>query len=369
VKESDNMNMDEFRKAMDKQFGENTLIEFDKDEVARVESISTGIPSLDLATGVGGFPRGRIIEVFGPEGAGKTTVVLKAMAQSQKDAGKEPRITYKPTGPVKKLTGRAGLIDVEHAFDPSLAIMHGMEMGKDSGFYMTQPSSGMEAMRILEMMIDSDLFDIIALDSVAGLATDDEIKADVKDKTMASVAQLMSTNLKQLTSKINKSRTVVIFVNQIREKPAVLYGSPETTPGGRSLKFYSSMRMRVAKGESIMEGTLQIGHRWKVKIVKNKVAPPFSSTEVDLYYRDSEKKGKKAGFDIWSDIIDAGKEMGIIEQGGSQYRFVDSNGEMHKANGLVALKDLLESRPDVFEEISNLVAGVGSDVVKQNEQE
>ena len=179
----------------------------------------------------------------------------------------------------------------------------------------------------------------------------------------------MSANLKKLTSLINKSRTIVIFINQIREKPAVKFGSPETTPGGRALKFYSSMRIRVAKKDALYEGsTNMIGHRMKLTIKKNKVAPPFQSTEIDLYYRDSEPKGKKAGFDIFSDTIETAKAMGIIELRGSSYNYVNQEtGEVHKASGLVKWKAYLEEHPEVMQEITDEIIGVSSDDSKQEE--
>lgn len=350
------MNIEKFQEEMDKKFGENALIEMDG-ELAEVEVISTGLPSLDLALGVGGFPRGRVIEIFGPEGAGKTTVALKAMAEAQRLGGTLPRTTY-PHVDVKPLTGRVGLIDVEHGFDPSLAKLHGLKMGKGSGFFFSQPSGGDEALQLLEYMVSSGLFDIITVDSVAGLTTLDEQKSNIGDKLIATTAQLMSAGLKKLVGLINKSRTVVIFINQIREKPAVLYGSPETTTGGRALKYYSSVRLRISKGEQISEGSQQIGHILKIRVVKNKVAPPFETTEIDLYYRASDKKGKEAGFDVFSDLIKTAKSSGVVELAGSQYRYIDKEtGEVHKASGLVAWKAYLEQNSEIMDKITNEMLG------------
>lgn len=339
--------IEELSKAMEKTFGA-PLLELG-DGIAEVEVIPTGIPSLDLATGVGGLPRGRIIEIFGPEGAGKTTVAVKAMATAQKMAGQLPRLTYKKAdlSQIKPLTGRVGMLDVEHAFTPAVAQIHGLQMGKGSGFFFDQPNSGEEALQKLEMMVNSNLFDIIVVDSVAGLTTLEEEKKDIGETVMAGTAQLMSSALKKLVKAINKSRTVVIFINQIREKPAVMYGSPETTPGGRALKFYASMRIRVSKGESIMEGSTQVGHRLKMDIRKNKVAPPFEKAEIDLYYRPA--KGKEAGFDTWSSLIEVAQKTGVVELRGSQYQYVDkTTGEIHKAQGLVKWKQYLEENPHVY---------------------
>lgn len=360
--------MASFLAGMDKQFGERSLVEFGVG-VAEVEALPTGIPSLDLALGVGGMPRGRIIEIYGPEGAGKTTVALKIMANAQANAGQLPRTTFEiGDKEIRPTTGRVGFLDVEHAFTPSLAELHGVKMGKGSGFYFDQPTGGVEAMQKLEFMVNSNLFDIVVVDSVAGLTTLEEEKKDIGTQVMAGVAQLMSSSLKQLTSLINKSRTVVIFINQIREKPAVMFGSPETTPGGRALKFYSSIRLRVAGGESIMDGKTKFGHRMKITVRKNKVAPPFETTEIDLYYRDG--KGKKAGFDIWADMVDVSQAVGVVALNGSSYSFVDPNtGEIHKAAGLVKWKEYLEANPRIYDMIIDIVNGGNGDVGEPTQSE
>lgn len=345
--------------AMEKQFGE-PLVELG-DGIAQVETISFGLPSLDLATGVGGAPRGRIIEIYGPEGAGKTTVLIKLMAQAQKLAGKLPRMTYRgDRSLIKPITGRVGLLDVEHAFDPSLAALHDLQMGKGSGFFFDQPTGGDEAMAKLRMMIESNLFDVIGIDSVAGLTTLEEREKEAGDKVMAGTAQLMSAELKKLVPLINASRTVVVFINQERDKPAVMFGSPTTTTGGRALKFYASMRIRIARGESIMAGNLQVGHRMKIDIKKNKVAPPFEKAEIDLYYRSTDKK--EAGFDVWSDLLKVAQETGVVELRGSTYQYIDKEtGEVHKAAGQVKWKEYLEEHPEVYGKIVNEV--MGSDVI------
>jgi recombination protein RecA len=344
--------------AMEKAFGD-PLVELGEG-MAQVETISFGLPSLDLITGVGGAPRGRIVEIYGPEGAGKTTLLVKLMAYAQLMAGKIPRMTYQgDKSKIKLLTGRVGLLDVEHAFDPSLAVLHGLRMGKGSGFYFDQPTGGDEAIEKLKMMIQSNLFDVIGIDSVAGLTVLEERNKEAGDKVIAGVAGLMSAELKKITAMANKSRTVVVFINQEREKPAVMFGSPITTTGGRALKFYASLRMRVTKKESLKDGDLQVGHTMGIKVTKNKVAPPFESTDIDLYYRETSK-GAEAGFDVWSDLLKTGKDMGVIELGGSQYRYVDkSTGEVHKANGEVKWKEYLRSRPDVVSLIEYEILGDG----------
>lgn len=347
--------------AMEKQFGD-PLIELG-DGIAQVETISFGLPSLDMITGVGGAPRGRIIEIYGPEGAGKTTLLVKLMAFAQQAAGQMPRMSYDgDKSSVQPLTGRVGILDVEHAFDPTLASLHGLEMGKGSGFYFDQPTGGEEAIEKLKMMIQSNLFDVIGVDSVAGLTVLDERKKEAGSRVIAGVAGLLSAELKQVTAMANKSRTIVVFINQEREKPAVMFGSPITTTGGRALKFYSSMRMRVTKKESIRDGDLQVGHVVGIKINKNKVAPPFEDTDIDLYYR-ATSKGKEAGFDVWSDLLNTARAVGIIDLRGSSYQFVDpTTGEMHKASGEVKWKEYLAGRPDVVETIKNLMNGADTNV-------
>lgn len=347
------MDMNQLLKSMDKKFGDGSLREFGEYSTD-VEAIPTGIPSLDLITGIGGFPRGRIIEIYGGEGAGKTTIALKIMAEAQRLKGQMPR-GKQINENTKPIAGRVGFLDVEHALNPSLMELHGVRTEKGSGFYFDQPMGGDEALDKLYMMVSSNLFDVIVVDSVAGLTTLDEREQDAGESVMAGTARLMSTNLKKLTSVINASRTIVIFINQIREKPAVKFGSPETTSGGRALKFYSSMRLRISKKEQIKEGsTLQIGHTMGISVKKNKLAPPFESTEVNLYYRDSESKGKRGGFDIETDLIQTAKATGVIELRGSQYNYVDmETGELFKANGLVAFMKLIDENEGLLEKITN----------------
>ena len=339
--------MDGLVAALDKAFGPNSLIELDQGgRIIPIDVLSTGIPSLDYATGVGGFPRGRIVEVFGPENTGKTTIIIKTMAETQKRLAKQGKVA------------RCGFIDMEHAFDPSLARLHGANLSKGQGFHFSQPNTGQDALQMLEVMVDSNLFEIVAVDSVASLVTQAEYEGKIGDIHIASTAQLMSHTLKKLVGKINKSKTVVIFANQIRERPAVQYGSNETTSGGRALKFYASMRLRIANAGRISEGADPIGHHMKISVVKNKVAPPYQTTVVDLYYRDSVKKERKAGFDIFGDIITTAQAMGIIELTGSQYKYIDkSTGEVHKEQGLVKWRKYLEIKTDVADAIVAEIMG------------
>jgi recombination protein RecA len=330
------------------------------DGVADVETIPIGIHSMDLATGVGGLPRGRIIEIYGPESSGKTTIALKAIASVQQLAGKMPRTTGKNKEDVRPILGRCGFLDVEHAFDPSLAQMHGVQMGKGSNFYFDQPMGGDECLDKLKMMVETNLFDMIVVDSVAGLTTLDEREKSAGDKVIAGTASLMSASLKSLVSVVNKSRTVVIFINQERDKPAVLYGSPITTTGGRALKFYASMRIRVSKRESITKGTHKIGHIVKVVFNKNKVAPPYTDAEIPLYYVDTDTK--QAGFDIWEDTITTAIETGVIQLKGSTYMIVNpETGEVWKKQGKVKLIQFLSENTDVYDMVVNLLMEEKSD--------
>lgn len=350
--------INKFLADMNKIFGEDSPVEFGYN-ISRVEVIPTGIPSLDLKLGVGGIPRGRIVEIYGPESAGKTTLAIKIMAEAQKMAGKLPRVTYDgDIHDIKPMTGRVGFIDVEHSFSPSLAAIHGLQMGEGSAFYFTQPTGGDRALQILEYMVRSNLFDVVVVDSVAGLTSLDEQEKDIGDKVIAGTATLMSSGLKKLVPMISDSRTVVIFINQLRDKPAVMFGSPETTPGGRALKFYASIRIRVAKRAAIMEGTEQVGHTMYIDIKKNKVAPPFQSTEIDLLYRDS--KGRSAGFDIFGDLMEVAQLTGVVELRGSTYQYINKEtGEIFKANGKVKWRELLDNKPELRDMIIRDIITIG----------
>lgn len=351
-----------FMDMMDKKFGERSLVEFE-DGVASVSAISSGLLSLDNALGIGGFPRGRIVEIYGGEASGKTTLAIKCAVECQRRKGQLPiMIAYKDEKE-KRLTGRVGFLDVEHAFNPEYAKMHGLDLSKGSGFVFDQPMSGVEAMQKLEYMIDSNLFDLVIVDSVAGLTTLDEDNKDIGQQVIAGTAQLMSSGLKKLKGKISQSRTVVIFINQIRDKPAVMFGSPETTTGGRALKFYSSIRIRVSRAESISKGTNKIGHQMKIMINKNKVAPPYKSTIIDLNYEE--------GFDTFKDMIGVSTALGVVELRGSSYVFVSRvTGEIHKASGKVKWQEYLQENPEVYAEIEkHVMEGGFNDGNQEAEQE
>ena len=354
-----NPELEKFLKEIEKKFGERAVCEFDN-SVAHVEAIPTGIPSLDYILGIGGLPRGRVIEIYGAEGAGKTTIAIRAMAECQARAGQLPLNTYENPEEIniKPLTGRVGFIDVEHAFSPQVAQNIGLQVGEGSGFFFSQPNSGTEAMAILEYMVNSGLFDIITVDSVAGLTSLEEDKADMGAKVIAGTASLMSHSLKKLVPAIDRTGTTVIFINQIREKPAVMFGSPETTPGGRALKFFSSVRLRIARQSAIMENsTTQCGHTVGISVKKNKVAPPFKSTAVDLIYYDVPDKFE-AGFQEGDDLMETAKLAGIIQLKGSQYQFIDQNtGEIVKANGKVKFFELLDERPEIRQAIVDQLLG------------
>lgn len=288
-----------------------------------VEVIPTGNILIDRALGVGGFPRGRIIEVFGPESSGKTTLTLTVIAQAQ------------------KMGGLAGFIDVEHALDPAYAKKLGVKIDE---LLVSQPSSGEEALRICETLVRSNALDVIVLDSVAALVTKAELEGEIGDTTVGAQARLMSAALRKLTALISKASTVVIFTNQIREKIGVMFGNPETTPGGKALKFYSSVRVDIRRIGAIKQadGTV-IGNRTKVKLVKNKVAPPFTEAEFDIMYNE--------GISSTGALLDLALEQGIVEKRGSWLSY--KGGQL--AQGRDAAKDVLKNNEALCAEIEAAV--------------
>lgn len=287
-----------------------------------VEAIPTGSMMLDLALGIGGVPRGRIVELYGPESSGKTTVALHIIAEAQ------------------KMGGEVAFIDVEHALDPLYAEALGVNI---DNLLVSQPDSGEQALEIAEALVRSGAIDVLVVDSVAALTTKAEIDGEMGDSHVGQLARLMSQAMRKLTAVISKSHCVAIFINQVREKIGTMYGNPETTPGGRALKFYASVRMEVRRGEPIKDGANQIGNRTRVKISKNKVAPPFRECEFDILY------GK--GISRTGEVVDVATELGVIKKGGSWYSY----GDQKLGQGRENVKRLFEENPELMKEIEGKI--------------
>lgn len=309
-------------KSIEKQFGKGSVMKLGEKSDRNVSSISSGSLAIDTALGIGGYPRGRVIEIYGPESSGKTTVSLHAIAEAQA-AG-----------------GTAAFIDAEHALDPVYAQNLGVNIDE---LLLSQPDTGEQALEIAEALVRSGAIDIVVVDSVAALVPKAEIEGEMGDSHMGLQARLMSQALRKLSGVINKSNTIVIFINQIREKIGVMFGNPETTPGGRALKFYSSVRMEVRRAEALKSGNDIIGNRTKIKIVKNKVAPPFRTAEVDIMY------GK--GISREGEIVDIGSDLEIIQKSGSWYSY----NEERIGQGRENAKQFLMANPELRAEISNKV--------------
>ncbi len=307
---------------IEKQYGAGAVMRLGQNTTLSVQSISTGSLTLDLALGIGGVPRGRIVEIYGPESSGKTTVALHVIAEAQKKGGE------------------AAFIDVEHALDPVYAEALGVNI---DNLLVSQPDSGEQALEIAEALVRSGAIDVIVIDSVAAMTTRAEIEGEMGDSHVGMLARLMSQAMRKLTSVISKSNCVAIFINQVREKIGVMYGNPETTTGGRALKFYASVRMEVRKGEALKSGAEVIGNRTRVKIVKNKVAPPFRECEFDMMY------GK--GISKIGEILDLATELDIVHKSGSWFSY----GERKLGQGRDAVKDLLEREPELAAEIEEKI--------------
>ena len=306
-------------KQIEKDFGKGSIMRLgDAKANMNVEVISTGILPLDIALGVGGIPRGRIIEVYGPESSGKTTVALHMIAEAQKSGG------------------IAAFIDAEHALDPVYAQKLGVNI---DDLLISQPDTGEQALDIVDALVRSGAIDIIVVDSVAALVPKAEIEGDMGDSHVGLQARLMSQAMRKLTGIIAKSRTVAIFINQIREKVGVMFGNPETTTGGRALKFYSSVRLDVRRIDQIKQGTEVIGNRTRIKVVKNKVAPPFRTAEFDIMYGEGVSK--------LSSLIDMGVDMDIVDKSGAWFSYQGERLGQGKENAKQALRD----RPELAEEI------------------
>jgi len=320
---------------IEKQFGEGAIMPLGSDRHRRIEGIPTGSLSLDIALGGQGVPRGRVIEVFGPESSGKTTLALHVAAQAQ------------------KLGGIAAMIDAEHAFDPSWGKKLGVEL---ETLLVSQPNSGEEAMQICEMLIKSNAVDVIIIDSVAALVPRKELEGEIGDAHVGLQARLMSQSMRKLTGAIAKSKTAVIFINQIREKIGVMFGSPETTPGGRALKFYCSCRIDVRRIGQLKDGEDIVGQRVRAKIVKNKVAPPFRIAEFDMMHTH--------GISYEGDILDLGVKHGVVNRSGSWFKY----GDTYLGQGKEKARNFLMEDIAVTEEITQKVLAAGGYLEQEEEQ-
>lgn len=309
-------------KQIEKDFGKGSLMRLGDKADKQIESVSSGSLKIDNALGIGGFPRGRIIEIYGPESSGKTTVTLHAIAEVQKNGG------------------IAAFIDAEHALDPEYAKRLGVDIDE---LLISQPDTGEQALEIADSLISSGAIDIIVVDSVAALVPRSEIEGEMGDSHVGLQARLMSQALRKLSGSISKTKTIAIFINQLREKVGVVYGNPETTTGGRALKFYSTIRMEIRRGEAIKNGSEQIGSKTKVKIVKNKVAPPFRTTEVDIMYGE--------GISKIGELLDMAVDKDIINKSGAWFSYKDERIGQGRENA----KKYIAEHPDMYDEIYDAV--------------
>ncbi|MFA4852357.1 MAG: recombinase RecA [Bacteroidales bacterium] len=303
---------------LEKTYGKGTIMKLGDNAIDNVESISTGSIGLDFALGIGGIPKGRVIEIYGPESSGKTTLAMHAIAESQKNGG------------------IAAFIDAEHAFDR----FYGQKLGMDiANLLISQPDNGEQALEIADNLIRSGAIDILVIDSVAALTPRSEIEGEMGDSKMGLQARLMSQALRKLTASISKTRCCCIFINQLREKIGIMFGNPETTTGGNALKFYASVRLDIRKMSQIKEGDVVMGNRVKVKVVKNKIAPPFRTAEFDLIYGE--------GISKVGEIVDMGVDFNIIKKSGSWFSY----GDTKLAQGRDAVKKLLTDNPELSDEL------------------
>ncbi len=338
-----NMTKEERKKALDaaiaqieKSYGKGSIMKLNESRVSAVEVVPTGCLSVDLALGIGGLPRGRIVEIYGPESSGKTTLSLHVIAEAQ------------------KLGGTVAFIDAEHALDP----VYARNLGIDTdNLYISQPDNGEQALDIAEALVRSGGVDVVVVDSVAALTPKAEIDGEMGDSQIGLQARLMSKALRILTSVCNKSKTCIIFINQLREKVGVMFGNPETTPGGKALKFYASVRLDVRRVEGVKDGSEVVGNHTKVKVVKNKLAPPFRTAEFDIIF------GK--GISRSSCIIDLGLDFGILTKSGSWFSY---NGE-RICQGRNALMKLLESKPELAQEMEAAIKKIADEKNKAQEGE
>ncbi len=307
---------------IEKDFGKGSIMKMGDDQVENVEVIPTGSLGLNLALGVGGYPKGRIIEIYGPESSGKTTLAIHAIAEAQRQGG------------------IAAFIDAEHAFDRFYAAALGVDT---DNLLISQPDNGEQALEIADQLIRSAAVDIVVVDSVAALTPKAEIEGDMGDNKVGLQARLMSQALRKLTASINKTNTTCIFINQLREKIGVMFGSPETTTGGNALKFYASVRLDIRKSTSIKDGDNVLGNQTKVKVVKNKVAPPFRKAEFDIMFGE--------GISLAGEIIDLGVEAGVIKKSGAWFSYNDTK----LGQGRDAAKRLIQDNPELLEELQEKI--------------
>jgi len=323
-------------KKIEKDFGQGSIMKLGEEKIEKIDVIPTGSISLDAALGVGGFPKGRIIEIYGPESSGKTTLAIHAIAECQKQGG------------------IAAFIDAEHAFDRFYAEKLGVDI---NNLYVSQPDNGEQALEIADQLIRSSAIDIIVIDSVAALTPKAEIEGDMGDNKVGLQARLMSQALRKLTVSISKTNTTCIFINQLREKIGVMFGNPETTTGGNALKFYASVRIDIRKSSAIKDGEEVLGNLVKVKIVKNKVAPPFRKAEFDIMFGE--------GISKCGEIIDLGVALGIIKKSSSWFSYADSK----LGQGRDVVKKLLKDNPELADEleakIKSKLAGADLDAVSK----
>jgi recombination protein RecA len=318
---------------IEKQYGKGAIMRMNEEAKVKVASIPTGALSLDLALGIGGLPRGRVVEVFGPESSGKTTVALHAIAEAQRSGG------------------IAAFIDAEHALDPNYAQALGVDVEE---LLVSQPDTGEQALEIADMLIRSGAVDVIVIDSVAALTPRAEIEGEMGDSHVGLQARLMSQALRKLAGTLNKSRTCAIFINQIREKVGVMFGSPETTSGGRALKFYSSVRLDVRRIESLKDGTDFVGNRVRVKVVKNKVAAPFKQAEFDILFGEGiSKEGT---------ILDVGVDQGIVKKAGAWYTYDGEQLGQGRENARKFLKEHEDVASAIYKKVTEELGLVPTDV-------
>ena len=317
-KEDKDKALDKVLNDIEKQFGKGSIMKLGENKHMKVDVVSSGCLSLDIALGVGGYPKGRIIEIYGPESSGKTTFALQAIAEHQ------------------KLGGRAAFIDAEHALDPEYAKKLGVNIDE---LLLSQPDTGEQALEICEALVRSEALSIVVIDSVAALVPQAEIDGEMGDSHVGLQARLMSQALRKLSGTISKTQTTCIFINQLREKVGVMFGNPETTPGGRALKFYASIRLDIRRNEQLKMGDGVVGNRTTIKVVKNKVAPPFKTAVVDIMYGE--------GVSREGEIIDLGVEAGIIEKSGSWFSYNGEKLGQGKENVKLLLKDNKELKDEI----------------------